>query len=34
MFFKQLPTKRSLPSYFIGCGSKGKAIVVGVVADD
>ncbi len=34
MFFKQLATKESSLSYFFGCGGKGKAIAVDVVAGD
>lgn len=34
MFFKQLATKEASLSYFFGCGSRGKAIAVDVVADD
>jgi len=34
MFFKQLATKESSLSYFLGCGSLGKAIAVDVVAGD
>lgn len=34
MFFIQLPTKESSLSYLFGCGSKGKAIAVDVVAGD
>lgn len=32
MFFNQFPAKESSLSYFLGCGSKGKAIAVDVVA--
>ncbi|MDA8231634.1 MAG: MBL fold metallo-hydrolase [Magnetospirillum sp.] len=34
MFFKQLATRESTLSYFFGCGGKGKAIAVDVVAGD
>ena len=34
MFFKQLATKESSLSYFLGCGSLGKSIAVDVVAGD
>lgn len=34
MFFIQLPTKESSLSYLFGCGSKGKAVAVDVVAGD
>ena len=34
MFSKQLATKESTLSYFFGCGGKGKAIAVDVVAGD
>ena len=34
MFFKQLATKESTLSYFFGCGGKGKAVAVDVVAGD
>lgn len=34
MFFKQLATKESTLSYFLGCGSRGKAVAVDVVAGD
>lgn len=34
MFFKQYATKGSSLSYFLGCGSMGKAIAVDVVAGD
>lgn len=34
MFFKQLATKESSLSYFFGCGGKGKAVAVDVVAGD
>lgn len=34
MFFKQLATKESSLSYFLGCGTLGKAIAVDVVAGD
>lgn len=34
MFFKQLPAKDSSLSYFLGCGTLGKSIVVDVVAGD
>lgn len=34
MFFKQLATKEASLSYLLGCGSKGKAIAVDVVAGD
>lgn len=34
MFFKQLPTKESSLSYFLGCGTLGKSIAVDVVAGD
>ena len=34
MFFKQLATKESTLSYFFGCGTKGKAMAVDVVAGD
>lgn len=34
MFFKQLATKESSLSYFLGCGSLGKAIAIDVVAGD
>ncbi len=34
MFFMQLPAKESSLSYFLGCGSLGKAIAVDVVAGD
>lgn len=34
MFFKQLATKDSSLSYFFGCGGKGKAVAVDVVAGD
>ncbi|MBI3563513.1 MAG: MBL fold metallo-hydrolase [Gammaproteobacteria bacterium] len=34
MFFKQLATKEASLSYLFGCGSKGKAVAVDVVADD
>ena len=34
MFFMQLPTKESSLSYFLGCGTLGKAIAVDVVAGD
>jgi len=32
MFFKQLASKESTLSYFFGCGGKGKAVAVDVVA--
>ena len=34
MFFKQLAAKDSSLSYFLGCGSLGKAVAVDVVAGD
>ena len=34
MFFKQLASKEATLSYFFGCGGKGKAIAVDVVAGD
>ncbi len=34
MFFRQLPTKEASLSYLFGCGSKGKAIAIDVVAGD
>lgn len=34
MFFKQLPTKESSLSYFLGCGTLGKSVAVDVVAGD
>ena len=34
MFFRQLATKEASLSYLFGCGSKGKAIAVDVVAGD
>ena len=34
MFFKQFATKESSLSYFLGCGTLGKAIAVDVVAGD
>jgi glyoxylase-like metal-dependent hydrolase (beta-lactamase superfamily II) len=34
MFFKQLPTTDSTLSYFFGCGGKGRAVAVDVVAGD
>lgn len=34
MFFKQLATRDSTLSYFFGCGGKGKAVAVDVVAGD
>lgn len=34
MFFKQLATKESSLSYLFGCGGKGKAVAVDVVAGD
>jgi glyoxylase-like metal-dependent hydrolase (beta-lactamase superfamily II) len=34
MFFKQLATKESSLSYFLGCGTKGKSMAVDVVAGD
>jgi len=34
MFFKQLATKESSLSYFLGCGSLGKSVAVDVVAGD
>ncbi len=34
MFFKQLATTSSSLSYFFGCGGKGKAVAVDVVAGD
>ena len=34
MFFKQLATKEFTLSYFFGCGGKGKAVAVDVVAGD
>lgn len=34
MFFKQLATKESSLSYFFGCGGKGQAVAVDVVAGD
>ena len=34
MFFKQLAAKESSLSYFLGCGTLGKAIAVDVVAGD
>ncbi len=34
MFFKQLATKESSLSYFFGCGGKGRAVAVDVVAGD
>lgn len=34
MFFNQLPTKEASLSYFLGCGSKGKAVAVDVVEGD
>jgi hydroxyacylglutathione hydrolase len=34
MFFVQLPTKESSLSYLFGCGGKGKAVAVDVVAGD
>ena len=34
MFFKQLTAKDATLSYFFGCGGKGKAVAVDVVAGD
>lgn len=34
MFFKQLATKASSLSYFLGCGTLGKSIAVDVLAGD
>lgn len=34
MFFKQLVTKEATLSYLFGCGGKGKAVAVDVVAGD
>lgn len=34
MFFKQLSTKEATLSYLFGCGGKGKAVAVDVVAGD
>lgn len=34
MFFKQLAAKESTLSYFFGCGGKGRAVAVDVVAGD
>ncbi len=34
MFFKQLPTRESSLSYFLGCASLGKAVAVDVVVGD
>jgi len=34
MFFKQLETKNASLSYLFGCGGKGKAVAVDVVAGD
>lgn len=34
MFFKQLATKAAALSYFFGCGGRGKAVAVDVVAGD
>lgn len=34
MFFKQLASKDATLSYFFGCGGKGKAVAVDVVAGD
>jgi len=34
MFFKQLATKEATLSYFFGCGGRGKAVAVDVVAGD
>ena len=34
MFSKQLATKEFTLSYFFGCGGKGKAVAVDVVAGD
>ncbi len=34
MFFSQLPTKEASLSYLFGCGGKGKAVAVDVVAGD
>ena len=34
MFFKQLAAKEATLSYFFGCGGKGKAVAVDVVAGD
>lgn len=34
MFFKQLATRESSLSYFFGCGGRGKAVAVDVVAGD
>lgn len=34
MFFKQLATKEASLSYLFGCGGKGKAVAVDVVAGD
>ena len=34
MFFKQLAAKEATLSYFLGCGGKGKAVAVDVVAGD
>lgn len=34
MFFRQLPTKEASLSYLFGCGGKGKAVAVDVVAGD
>ena len=34
MFFKQLAAKESSLSYFLGCGTLGKAIAIDVVAGD
>ncbi|MDP2030177.1 MAG: MBL fold metallo-hydrolase [Thiobacillus sp.] len=34
MFFRQLATKESSLSYFFGCGSKGKAVAIDVLAGD
>lgn len=34
MFFKQLATKDATLSYFFGCGGRGKAVAVDVVAGD
>lgn len=34
MFFRQLASKESTLSYFFGCGGKGRAVAVDVVAGD
>jgi len=34
MFFKQYSAKESTLSYFLGCGTLGKAVAVDVVAGD